>query len=188
MNNLPFSFVASWLLSLWNQAPELVLLFLGCLSLPPLALAVGFLRKTALASRYTENKNRSACPTITEDFQKYRLLEKHIMDQHKIQLVFDIPPTIQKGQLVVLRYRDQGGFVTRTFTAVTTTAGKVSLIVNVLRPCQKFRAGGKMSQYLDRMDIGDSIEMKSLKWWRTESNVGRIAMPAPRFVIAGMAA
>jgi nitrate reductase (NAD(P)H) len=58
----------------------------------------------------------------------------------------------------------RGEFVMRAYTPVTgdeeSARGHVDLIIKVYHPCARFPAGGKMSQLLDSLVIGDTIDMK----------------------------
>jgi len=72
------------------------------------------------------------------------------------------------GQHISLRFKDADGkMVQRSYTPVSdnSTVGEVSLVIKVymagVHP--QFPEGGKMSQHLDSLKIGDTIEMKGPK-------------------------
>ena len=56
----------------------------------------------------------------------------------------------------------EGKLVIRAYTPITAdnVKGYVDLLIKVYRPCDQFPKGGQMSQVLDKLSIGDSIEVK----------------------------
>eukprot|EP00934_Nitzschia_sp_Nitz4_P000588 Nitzschia sp. Nitz4//scaffold19_size178191//60966//61954//NITZ4_001969-RA/size178191-processed-gene-0.12-mRNA-1//1//CDS//3329540655//588//frame0 len=107
-----------------------------------------------------------------QDFKDYPLIKKEILSHDVRRFTFGLPPGhvlgLPTGQHVALRYKDaEGKFVQRSYTPVSdnSTVGELILVVKVymsgVHP--KFPDGGKMSQHLDALKIGDTIEMKGPK-------------------------
>jgi len=71
------------------------------------------------------------------------------------------------GQHISLKFRtEEGKDVIRSYTPVSSDddVGYVDFVIKVYFPLQpKFPNGGQMSQYLESLQIGDSVEMKGPK-------------------------
>jgi len=108
-----------------------------------------------------------------DDFQNFKL-KKRVELNHDTRLytfALQTPTTVLGlpiGQHITLRFKDKDGKnVQRSYTPVTgdETLGEVTFIIKVYRANvhPKFPNGGKMSQHLDSLKIGEAIEMKGPK-------------------------
>ena len=106
------------------------------------------------------------------EFKKYPLIRKEIISHDTRKFTFGLPKGhvlgLPTGQHVSLRFKDKDGKqIIRSYTPVTdnTSIGEVSLVIKVYKAGvhPKFPEGGKMSQHLDSLKIGDSIDMKGPK-------------------------
>ncbi|OQR94360.1 NADH-cytochrome b5 reductase [Achlya hypogyna] len=117
---------------------------------------------------------KSALVTLKADETvMLKLIEKESLspDTRRFRLALPTPEHVlglPVGQHISLRYTDADGkLVLRSYTPVSSddVVGYVDLVVKVyfknVHP--KFPDGGKMSQYLENMAIGDSIEVSGPK-------------------------
>lgn len=113
-------------------------------------------------------------PTVLpkKDFEKFPLIKKTELSHDTREFVFGLPDGhilgLPTGQHISLRFKDDDGkMVQRSYTPISdnSTVGKVILVVKVYKAGvhPKFPDGGKMSQHLDSLKIGDAIEMKGPK-------------------------
>lgn len=113
-------------------------------------------------------------PTVLpqSEFKKYPLIRKEILSHDTRRFTFGLPKGhvlgLPTGQHISLRFTDQDGkAVLRSYTPVSdnSTVGEVSLVIKVYKAGvhPKFPEGGKMSQHLDSLKIGDTIDMKGPK-------------------------
>lgn len=110
---------------------------------------------------------------LTLDFQKYPLIDKKIISHDTRRFTFALPSPNHKlglpiGQHMTLMFKDKDGKgVQRSYTPVTgdETLGTVSFVIKVYKAGvhPKFPEGGKLSQYLDSLKIGDKLDMKGPK-------------------------
>ncbi|KAI2499635.1 oxidoreductase [Fragilaria crotonensis] len=110
---------------------------------------------------------------LTPDFQKYPLIDKKIISHDTRRFTFALPSENHKlglpiGQHMTLMFKDSDGkSVQRSYTPVTgdETLGTVSFVIKVYKAGvhPKFPEGGKLSQYLDTLKIGDTLDMKGPK-------------------------
>jgi cytochrome-b5 reductase len=110
---------------------------------------------------------------LSPEFQKYPLIDKKILSHDTRRFTFALPSKNHKlglpiGQHMTLMFKDtEGKSVQRSYTPVTgdETLGTVSFVIKVYKAGvhPKFPEGGKLSQYLDSLQIGDSIDMKGPK-------------------------
>jgi cytochrome-b5 reductase len=110
---------------------------------------------------------------LTPDFQKYPLIDKKIISHDTRRFTFALPSENHKlglpiGQHMTIMFKDADGkTVQRSYTPVTgdETLGSVAFVIKVYRAGvhPKFPEGGKLSQYLDTLKIGDTIDMKGPK-------------------------
>lgn len=64
------------------------------------------------------------------------------------------------GQHVTIKATVGGSDVVRQYTPIKQLEDGFILLVKVYRPCARFPAGGKMSQALDRLEVGDSVQVQ----------------------------
>jgi len=114
-----------------------------------------------------------------EDFIAAPLLKKEVLSHDTRRFTFGLPRDdatlgLPAGQHISLQFYDataaagdaKGKAVQRSYTPVTDdrAVGYFQLVIKVYKPNPpKFPDGGKMSQYLDRLKIGDIIKMKGPK-------------------------
>lgn len=102
-----------------------------------------------------------------------RLETKHELTHNVIRLRFSLPNPKRRfglppGQHVSLQYKDaKSRLVSRLYTPTSSDQdiGVVEFIIKVYRANEdpRYPEGGRMSQYLDQMKIGDTIECKGPK-------------------------
>jgi cytochrome-b5 reductase len=106
------------------------------------------------------------------EFKNYPLIKKEILSHDTRKFTFGLPNGkvlgLPTGQHISLRFKGADGKpVQRSYTPVSDkdTVGEVSLVIKVYNAGvhPKFPDGGKMSQHLDSLKIGDMIEMKGPK-------------------------
>ena len=113
-------------------------------------------------------------PTVLPqaDFKDFPLIRKEVLSHDSRKFTFGLPDGhvlgLPTGQHISLRFKGSDGkMVQRSYTPVTdnSSVGEVSLVVKVYKANvhPKFPDGGKMSQHLDSLKIGDVIEMKGPK-------------------------
>lgn len=117
-------------------------------------------------------------PALDADkFLPFRLIKKESLSHDTRRFTFALPgPKIQLGlpigQHIALRFAEKqpDGTVKRhqrsyTPTTGNETPGRVEFVIKVYQAGvhPKFPAGGKLSQHLDGLKIGDHVEMKGPK-------------------------
>jgi len=122
------------------------------------------------------NKKKTVLPM--DDFKPFPLIRKTVLSHDSAEFVFGLPTPesvlgLPTGQHVVLRYFETDEKtgkkvpVMRAYTPVSdnTTLGEIVLVIKVYRAGvhEKFPEGGKLSQHLDSLKIGDTIDMKGPK-------------------------
>nr|UXG49831.1 nitrate reductase [Saccharina japonica] len=113
------------------------------------------------------------------------LIEKEVLSTDSRRFRFGLPTKDHKFGLPIGKHffvsgRWNGEFVMRPYMPVTgdEVTGFVDLVIKVCTPNDGFPNGGKMSQLLDSLDIGDTIDIKG--------PVGEIAYLEPgQFLIKG---
>jgi cytochrome-b5 reductase len=112
-----------------------------------------------------------------DDFQPFPLIRKEVLSHDTARFVFGLPEGhvlgLPTGQHISLRFfekdKDTGAStqVMRSYTPTSdnTTVGEVCLVIKVYKANvhPKFPHGGRMSQHLDSLKIGDTIDIKGPK-------------------------
>ncbi len=108
-----------------------------------------------------------------DNWTYFKLIEKVPLTSDVFKLKFELQSAqhvlgLAVGQHVSLQYTDTTSDkqIVRSYTPTSSNhaRGYVEFCVKVYHPLHpRFPEGGKMSQYLDRLRIGDSIEMKGPK-------------------------
>uniref|UniRef100_A0A8C8APZ6 cytochrome-b5 reductase n=1 Tax=Otus sunia TaxID=257818 RepID=A0A8C8APZ6_9STRI len=139
----------------------------------PVAIAVAAVAASALVLLLLRGTRRRAggLVTLRDPLAKYplRLVDKEEISHDTKKFRFELPSPdhvlgLPVGQHIYLSAKIDGNLVIRAYTPVSSdeTKGYVDLIVKVyyknVNP--KFPEGGKMSQYLDDMKIGDIIDVR----------------------------
>ena len=118
--------------------------------------------------------NNRKPPTVLpqEEFKEYPLIRKEQLSHDTRKFTFGLPKGhvlgLPTGQHISLRFVDGDGKThTRSYTPVSDNSciGEVSVVIKVYKANvhPKFPEGGKMSQHLDSLKIGDTIDMKGPK-------------------------
>jgi cytochrome-b5 reductase len=114
-------------------------------------------------------------PTVLpqKDFEQFPLIRKEILSHDTRKFTFGLPAGhvvgLPTGQHLSLRFEDptDGKMVQRSYTPVTdnSSIGELSFVIKVYKAGvhPKFPEGGKMSQHLDSLKIGDTIDLKGPK-------------------------
>lgn len=108
-----------------------------------------------------------------DEFQDFKLVKKQIVSHNTRRFTFGLQTPTTKlglpiGQHITLRFTDSAGKShQRSYTPVTgdETPGSVTFVIKIYKAGvhPKFPDGGKMSQHLDSLRIGDSVQMKGPK-------------------------
>jgi cytochrome-b5 reductase len=106
-----------------------------------------------------------------EEFQPFTLSKKELLSHDKRRFTFSFPNPNSKlglpvGQHMTLMFTDEDGKNhQRSYTPVSHDVGHVSFVIKVymagVHP--KFPNGGKVSQHLESLKIGDAMSMKGPK-------------------------
>ena len=121
-----------------------------------------------------------------DNFQPFKLIQREEISHDTRRFTFALQSPTRKlglpvGQHISLRFVDTDGKgVQRSYTPVSgdETPGKVSFVIKVYKAGvhPKFPAGGKMSQHLDSLKVGDTIEMKGPKGHMTYKGQGKFQL------------
>lgn len=95
------------------------------------------------------------------------LIEKETLSPNVRRFRFGLPSEnhvlgLPVGKHFFVSGRWNGEFVMRPYTPVTgdEVIGYVDLVIKVYAPTDRFPEGGKMSQLLDTVEIGETVEIK----------------------------
>jgi hypothetical protein len=133
--------------------------------LTPVAVAVIVVAATILY--YTKFRHPVA---LKPTFQAWPLIEKEVLSHDTRRFTFAFPSPNMKlglpvGQHMTLQFVDENGKAyQRSYTPVSHELGKVSFCIKVYKPMPpKFPNGGTVSQHLDSLKIGDTMNIKGPK-------------------------
>lgn len=107
-----------------------------------------------------------------DEWRPFRLIKKEELTHDTLRLRFALQSEnhvlgLPIGQHISFRFlAEDGKEVIRSYTPVTSDdeVGYVDFVIKVYRPMRpNFPEGGKMSQHLDRLKIGETIEMRGPK-------------------------
>ena len=113
-----------------------------------------------------------------DEFQRFPLIRKKVLSHDTAEFTFGLPSPdsilgLPTGQHISLRFfetdKETGKKkqVMRSYTPVSdnSTLGEVSLVIKVYKSGvhPKFPDGGKLSQHLDSLKIGETIDIKGPK-------------------------
>jgi len=97
----------------------------------------------------------------------FKLQNKVVLSHDAFMLDFALPTPehilgLPTGKHMFLSATINDEMVLRRYTPISSNydVGCVKFVVKAYRPCEQFPEGGKMSQYLDNLKIGDSLDMK----------------------------
>jgi len=140
----------------------------------PVIIGVGVVAITAVLAKvflFGGKKKKSPPKTLNDPNMKYplRLVDKEVLSHDTRRYRFALPSAehilgLPIGQHIYLTTKVDGSLVIRPYTPTSSDddLGFVDLVVKVyfknVHP--KFPDGGKMSQYLESMDIGDYLDFR----------------------------
>jgi len=141
------------------------------LKLVPVLVGVGVVAVSAIIAKIILDKKKGKKVTLVDPNVKYALkLIKKIELSHDTRLFrFELPSSehclgLPIGQHIYLSARINDSLVVRPYTPTTSDEdlGHMDLVVKIYKANvhPKFPDGGKMTQYLDNMNIGDSIDVR----------------------------
>ena len=131
-------------------------------------LTEAYERAEAAAGKAIERVEHDLVALNPKKWLSFPLTEKIVMSPDTALFRFALPSPdhrtgLPTGWHIFLRYRDaKGSLVMRAYTptSLNTELGVVDFVIKVYRPCDRFPDGGKMSQYIDTLQIGDGLEMR----------------------------
>jgi nitrate reductase (NAD(P)H) len=95
------------------------------------------------------------------------LQNKIVLSHDSIMLDFALPTPqhilgLPTGKHMFLSAKINGETVLRRYTPISSNydVGCVKFVIKAYKPCERFPEGGKMSQYLDSLKIGDTLEVR----------------------------
>jgi nitrate reductase (NAD(P)H) len=95
------------------------------------------------------------------------LQNKIVLSHDSIMLDFALPTPqhilgLPTGKHMFLSAKINGETVLRRYTPISSNydVGCVKFVIKAYKPCDRFPEGGKMSQYLDSLKIGDTLEVR----------------------------
>lgn len=137
----------------------------------PLLVGFGLVILTAIGAKFFLDQKRKKKITLEEPNTKYalKLIDKLEVSHDTRRFRFELPSSehilgLPTGQHIYLTARIDGQLVVRPYTPTSSDEdeGFMDLVVKVyfknVHP--KFPDGGKMSQYLENMNIGDPIDVR----------------------------
>ena len=138
--------------------------------LPAIVVAVVIIVATTVYFYFLRDSHPTA---LSSEIKEFPLIEKEELSHDTRRFTFALPSTKHKlglpiGQHMTLMFTDpEGKSHQRSYTPVTSDKdfGKVSFVIKVYKAGvhPKFPEGGKLSQHLDSLKIGDTIKMKGPK-------------------------
>jgi nitrate reductase (NAD(P)H) len=97
----------------------------------------------------------------------FKLQAKTVLSHDSFLLDFALQSSehvlgLPTGQHVFLSGKVNGDIVMRPYTPISSNhdIGKVQFVIKAYKPSTTFPKGGKFSQYLDSLQIGDTVEMR----------------------------
>lgn len=97
----------------------------------------------------------------------FRLQNKIVLSRDSYMLDFALPTPqhvlgLPTGKHLFLSAKINGETVMRRYTPISSNydVGCVKFVIKAYRPCERFPEGGKMSQYLDTLNIGDYLDIR----------------------------
>jgi nitrate reductase (NAD(P)H) len=97
----------------------------------------------------------------------FRLQNKTTLSRDSYMLDFALPTPehilgLPTGKHMFLSAKIGDETVVRRYTPISSNydVGCVKFVIKAYRPCERFPAGGKMSQYCDELKVGDYLDMR----------------------------
>ncbi|KAG1666334.1 NADH-cytochrome b5 reductase 3 [Nymphon striatum] len=137
----------------------------------PVCIGLGVITVTATLFKFLSGKKKKSPVTLQNPEVKYQLelIDKQIVSHDTRKFRFKLPTPdhilgLPVGQHIYLSTRILGKLVIRPYTPVTSDDdhGYMELVIKVYfkNTHPKFPDGGKMSQYLENMSIGEGIDVR----------------------------
>lgn len=137
----------------------------------PLLVSVGVVAVTAVIAKLLLDARRKVKVTLVDPAVKYPLvLVEKVELSHDTRLFrFGLPSAshclgLPTGQHIYLSARINGSLVVRPYTPTSCDEdlGRMDLVVKIYRANEhpKFPEGGKMTQHLESLAVGDSIDVR----------------------------
>ncbi|GAB1607974.1 NADH-cytochrome b5 reductase 3-like isoform X2 [Argonauta hians] len=137
----------------------------------PILVGVGIVALTAVLAKHLLSGSKKPKVTLEKSDQKYqlKLVDKEELSHDTRRYRFALPSAehilgLPVGQHIYLSARINGELVVRPYTPTSSDddKGYMDLVIKVYHKNvhPKFPDGGKMSQYVEGLDIGDYIEVK----------------------------
>lgn len=147
----------------------------GIVKSVPIATGIGIVVITAVAAKLYFNwlkpRNSKALVTLSDPQAKYplKLVQREVLSHDTRKLRFALPSEnhvlgLPVGQHVYLSARVNNQLVVRAYTPVSSDSekGYFDLVIKVyfknVHP--KFPEGGKLTQYLEQLPIGETIDVR----------------------------
>lgn len=97
----------------------------------------------------------------------YSLQKKTVLSRDSFELDFALPTPdhvlgLPTGKHIFLSAEVDGEMVMRRYTPITSDhdIGCVKFVIKAYPPCERFPLGGKMSQYLESLEVGQTMDMR----------------------------
>ena len=97
----------------------------------------------------------------------FKLQAKTVLSHDSIMLDFALPSPehvlgLPTGKHMFLSNEINGETVMRRYTPISSNydVGQVKFVIKAYRPCERFPNGGKFSQHLDSLKIGDTVDFR----------------------------
>ncbi|KAK9497728.1 hypothetical protein O3M35_004396 [Rhynocoris fuscipes] len=137
----------------------------------PIVVGIGVVVSTAIIVTFIYSKKKSYKKTLVDPTGKValKLMEKEIINHDTRRFRFELPSNnhilgLPVGQHIFLSANIEGETLIRSYTPVTSDddLGYMDLVIKVYHKNThpKYPAGGKMSQYLDSLAIGDTVDIR----------------------------
>jgi len=142
------------------------------LKVVPILVGVGVVALSAIAAKMIlDNRKKAKKITLLNPNEKYalKLIEKVVLSHDTRLFRFELPSPqhclgLPIGQHIYLSARVGGSLVVRPYTPTSSDEdlGRMDLVVKVYHANvhPKFPEGGKMTQYLESLALGDTIDVR----------------------------
>lgn len=150
-----------------------------------LQVTLAVLLWTTLLGAYFASRNKKLIALNPEQYQAFKLIKKQELnhDTRLLRFALQSPKHVLGlpiGQHISLKYEENGKMVTRSYTPTSSDdeLGYVDFVIKVYFPDKhpKFPEGGKMSHYLEKLSVGDSVDMRGPKGSLTYKRHGNFAI------------
>jgi len=141
------------------------------LRMVPVMVGVGVVAASALFAKHLLETSRKKKVTLEDPNTKYplKLIEKKIVSHDTRVFRFQLPSPdhclgLPIGQHIYLSAKVNGSLVVRPYTPVSSDEdlGYMDLVIKVYHANvhPKFPEGGKLTQYLESLPVGDTIDVR----------------------------